>query len=231
MSNGNTMTPTILQARQLSIAAATVLAGIILSGPVAVTLVEFLAPQPRWQDVSIFIDHYSWIQSLPYVFGFLIAGGFVFLLSVVVGTARDPQRPLAYSSLVFTGVSASLIFFNYVLQTAFVPLWLHQSEMLVSATTMANPNSLGWTLEMYGYGILGIATGFAAPLFNRTGRQGLVRILFVANCVVSLVGAVLVPMIPGWVLTSWGMILGAVWNLLVAIAMVVIILEFRPRPS
>lgn len=55
------------QAWQISIAAAVVLAGIILSGPVAVVLVEVLAPQPSWQGVTTFIEHYSWLQSLPYV--------------------------------------------------------------------------------------------------------------------------------------------------------------------
>lgn len=217
------------QAKQLVVGATIVLSGIILSGPVAVGLVELLAPQPKWQDATTFMEHYSWIQTLPYVFGFLIAGGFVFLMSTLASACEDIQRHLAYAALTFTGVSASLIFINYVLQTAFVPLWLHQSELLVSATTMANPNSLGWALEMYGYGILGVATAFAAPLFNPTGRQGFIRLLFVANCIVSLLGAILVPIVPGWVLTSWGMILGGVWNLLVAVAMVIIILECRPR--
>jgi hypothetical protein len=225
------MNPNNIQSKQLVVGAAIVLSGIILSGPVAVGLVELLAPQPWWQDATTFIEHYSWIQTLPYVFGFLIAGGFVVLMSGLLRASEEFHRHLGYAALTFTGVSASLIFFNYVLQTAFVPLWLHQSELLVSATTMANPNSLGWALEMYGYGILGVATAFAAPLFNPAGRQGLIRILFMANCIVSLMGAFLVPIGPGWVLTSWGMVLGGLWNLLVAIAMVLIIREFRAKPN
>lgn len=223
------MNPTLIQARQMRIAATIILSGIVLSGPVAVGLVEFLAPQPSWQDAATFIGHYSWIQSLPYLFGFLIAGGFVFFMSVLAGMAPDSRRPLAYAALVFTGVAASLIYVNYALQTAFVPLWLHTSEAAVSLTTMANPNSLGWTLEMYGYGILGVSTAFAAPLFESAGRQRLIGRLLVANCAVSIIGAVLVPVMPGWVLTSSGMLLGGLWNLLVAFIMVLVILEFKTR--
>jgi hypothetical protein len=72
------------QSQHVRAGAAVVLSGIILSGPVAVGLVELLARQPGWQDATTFIEHYSWIQTLPYVFGFLIAGGFVVLMSGLV---------------------------------------------------------------------------------------------------------------------------------------------------
>lgn len=223
------MTANTIQARQLLFAAQVILAGVILSGPVAVAVVEFLAPQPAWQDAATFISHYSWIQSLPYVFGFLIAVGFLFLMSVLVDVALDAHRPLARAALAFTAVSASLIFFNYTLQTAFVPLWLHRSPSAVSMVTMANPDSLGWSLEMYGYGLLGIATACAAPVFEPQGRRRLIRLFLILNCILSVIGAVLVPIIPGWVLTPWGMVAGAFWNILIAVTMIMIMVEFRQQ--
>jgi hypothetical protein len=131
------------------------------------------------------------------------------------------------AAVAFTAVSASLIFFNYVLQTAFVPLWLDKNESLVSMVTMANPVSLGWALEMYGYGILGVATGFAASLFGGSGRQRAIRLLLYANCLFSILGAVLFPALPGWVLSLPGMLLGGAWNVLIAATMILVILEFR----
>lgn len=215
------------QARQISIAAAVVLAGIILSGPVAVLLVEVLAPQPAWQGVTTFIEHYSWLQSLPYVFGFFIAGGFILLVASVPLGDDDRRSLLRRIALAFTAVSAGLIFFNYVMQTAFIPLSLHESPAIVAATTMANPNSLGWALEMYGYAILGVATAFLAPLFNKSVRQRAIARLFVLNCILSVAGALLMPLFPGWVLTGTGMVLGAAWNILVAVAMVLLLVEFK----
>jgi hypothetical protein len=215
------------QAWWISLAAAVVLAGIVLSGPVAVALVEMLAPQPGWQGVTTFIEHYSWLQSLPYVFGFFIAGGFIMLVSSLPVGDADGRRPLHSAALAFTVVAAGLIFFNYVMQTAFIPLSLQESPGIVAATTMANPNSLGWALEMYGYAILGIATAFCAPLFTSSPRQKVIARLLVLNCILSVVGAFLMPLSPGWVLTGTGMVLGATWNVLVAVTMVLILVEFK----
>jgi hypothetical protein len=221
------MVVTCSQARYISTAAAVVLSGVILSGPVAVALVETIAPQPPWKDPATFVQHYSWLQSLPYVFGFLIAGGFIFLMAGLAGTGDERQRPMERIALGLTCVSASLIFLNYVMQIGVIPLWLHRSEAVVSTLTMANPESIGWALEMYGYALLGLATACIAPLFAPRGRPGLIRILLVANCILSVAGAMLVPIVPGWVLSPSGMIAGAAWNVLVMLIMMLIILEFK----
>lgn len=44
-------------------------------------------------------------------------------------------------------------------------------------------------------------------------------------CVV--VGAFLMPLFPGCVLTGTGMVLGAAWNVLVAVTMVLLLVEFN----
>jgi hypothetical protein len=221
------MVITNARARFLSIAAVVVLCGILLSGPVAVGLVEAFAPQPAWQDAATFIQHYSWLQALPYVFGFLILGGFVLFMAALVGTGREDQRHLEIISVAFTGIAAALIFSNYVLQTAYVPQSLQGDPSILAMMTMGNPTSLGWSLEMYGYGIFGVAGAFAAPLFHTTGRQRFIRWLLVTNCIVSVLTAALVPLIPGWLLTPVGWIAGGVWNLLIIVLMVVVIREFR----
>jgi len=59
-----------------------VLCGIILSGPVAVGIVEIWAPQPAWRDAATFVHYYSWFQTLPYLYGFVLVGGFVAFMSV-----------------------------------------------------------------------------------------------------------------------------------------------------
>lgn len=215
------------KALYISASAATILCGVILSGPVAVGLVHAFAPQPPWQNTETFVRNYSWLQSLPYVFGFFIVGGFVLLMSGLNGTGREPLRPLEVTAVTMTGIFASLVFLNYVLQTTFVPQWITTSDPIVGVVTMANPRSLGWALEMYGYGVLGIATAFVAPLFDAHGRQGAIRSLLWANCVISVGSAAMLPVVPGWVLTPLGIAAGAFWNLLVAVLMVLIMLEFR----
>jgi hypothetical protein len=90
----------------------------------------------------------------------------------LVGTGCEEQRPLEMTALALMAVSAALIFFNYVLQTAHVPQSLEDNEGTLAMVTNAYPRSLGWSLEMYGYGILGIATACAAPMFEKSGRNG-----------------------------------------------------------
>ena len=221
------MDPNTGQPRHVWIAAAVILTGIVLSGPVAVTLVEVLAPQPKWQGIATFIEHYSWLQTLPYAFGFLIAGGFILLFASVPVEEKQGGHNLRRMALGFAAVSAALIYFNYVLQLAFIPLSLQESPSIVAVMTMANPNSLGWALEMFGYAVLGIGTAFIAPLFHRSKRQRMIGRLLVLNCLVSVLGAALMPFVPGWVLSPAGMVLGAAWNVLVVAIMVLILLEFR----
>lgn len=221
------MIMTRTKARTLSRAAAIILSGIILSGPVAVGLVELVAPQPAWRDAATFVKHYSWLQSLPYVFGFLILGGFILFMAALVGSSSEDQRPREMTALALTTVSASMIFTNYVLQTAYVPQSLDGNGSLLEAVTMANPRSFAWGLEMYGYGVLGVATIVAAPLFEPRGGQRMIRLLFILNGIVSVVTTPLVPIIPGWLLTTQGIIAGAVWNLLVIVIMVLVIREFK----
>ena len=79
--------------------AALVLAGAVLSGPAAMAIVQLVAPQPSWDGVDTFIDHYHPVQALPYVLGYLLLGGFVLFSASCHAVAgpklrvRCSQRP------------------------------------------------------------------------------------------------------------------------------------------
>jgi hypothetical protein len=49
--------------------------GVILSGPAAMAIVQLVAPQPAWRDGALFARSLHGVQVLPYLFGFLAAGG------------------------------------------------------------------------------------------------------------------------------------------------------------
>jgi len=215
------------KARYISVSAAIALCGVIFSGPVAVGLAYVFAPQPVWQGVDAFVQNYSWLQTLPYLFGFLIVGGFILFMASLSEGVEANLRPLGVTALVLTSVFAALIFTNYLLQTTFIPLWVRNGNAILGVVTMENPESLGWSLELFGYGILGIAMALIAPVFQRKGRQGAIRVLLQLNCVVSVVSAVLFPLVPGWVLTSGGLIAGVLWSLLIAVLMILVMLEFK----
>jgi hypothetical protein len=215
-----------------TIAAAVVtLAGIVLSGPVSMALVT-LHPQPAWTGPEAFVRAYHPIQTVPYFTGFLLVGGSLSLIAALQTAARDPHRARATAALGFAAAFAALIVFNYVLQTTFVPALARsrspESGPLIAALSLSNPRALGWALEMWGYGVLGVATWLVAPVLADHGRAGRVAAaLFVANGPVSIVGAIWTALQPGWVMTPMGLGMFAGWNLLVFVMVALVIAAFR----
>jgi hypothetical protein len=84
---------------------------------------------------------------------------------------------------------------------------------------MANPRSLGWGLEMWGYAVLGVATWLTAPVFGNTRTGRWTRAVFVANGPLSIAGAMATALSPGWVLRPVGLGAFAAWNIL-SVAMI-----------
>ena len=139
---------------------------------------------------DVFIDNFSPIQVMPYAFGFLLVLGFLLFFASLLNVGNDRQRPLEVMGIILAAVYGSLIIFNYIIQVAYVPNALDQNKVVLSFLAMANPKSLPWAIEMFGYGILGLATLVVAPLFSSRGLQRIIRWLLILNGIVSVGGAV-----------------------------------------
>lgn len=202
--------------RGLRLSATLVLAGAMLSGPVAMLLVAHFAPQPPWSGVEAFAEHYRPLQLLPYVLGYLLLGGFVLFAAACHALARPTQRLRTSAALIFTGIYGSLVFTNYTLQLAYVPRVLGGRPPWVAQLTMANPASFAWFLEMFGYAALGVATWLLADGFGAGRRGGAVRWLLKCNGAASIVGAACTAIWDQWVFSTAGLLSFAGWNLLVA---------------
>jgi uncharacterized membrane protein YoaT (DUF817 family) len=214
--------------------AAITLAGIVLSGPVSLALVT-LHPQPAWSGPEAFARAYHPIQTLPYFTGFLLVGGSLYLIAALHALAREPLRARATAALAFAAAFAALIFFNYIVQTTFVPALVRNHSLatapLITAFSLSNPSALGWALEMWGYAVLGVATWLIAPALADYGQLGrAAAALFVANGPVSIVGALLTALSPGWVMTPAGFGLFAAWNLLMLVMVALVIAALRAHP-
>jgi len=216
----------------VTVSAAVALIGAVTSGPLGIWLVGVMHPQPPWRDAATFIAAYHPIQTLPYVFGFFLVGGFVGLVASLHALAPKALRPRTLCALPMVGAFAAMIFVNYAVQTTFVPALVTSSPedaSLISGLTMANPRSLGWALEMWGYAVLGVATWLVAPVFRQGPLERTTAWLFVANGPVSVLGGVATAAVPGWVLTLGGLLAFAVWNVLVVAMTTLAILSMRAR--
>ncbi len=199
------------------------LAGILLSGPVVVPLLAVLSPQPAWQSPELFAAHFAYVQTAPYFAGFAMIGGFLWLFAGLHQAAPPERRLRTRVALSFGSAYAALIFFNYIVQTTFVPSltrpYAPQSAELIATFSMANPRSLAWAVEMWAYGLLGVATWLAAAAFGSSRLERTTALLYAANGPVSLAGGIWTALEPGWVQTTPGLVAFVGWNALV-VAMV-----------
>jgi hypothetical protein len=209
------------------------LVGILLSGPLAVVLVSLTHPQPPWGGAAVFARSYHPVQLLPYAGGIVLVTALVMLVSSLHAAAPDEQRVSSTGALILTGTFAAFIFFNYVVQTAFIPDLASRYEPanapIISTLSMANPRSLAWGIEMWGWGFFGVATWLVAPVFGGSALERATRLTFRGNGPVSVVGALATVARPGWVMTPAGLAAFAAWNLLLAAMALLAFLSLRQR--
>jgi hypothetical protein len=223
--------------RAVAQSALVVIVGILISGPIALLVVAAIHPQPPWETAERFGAEFHWIQRLPYLGGFLLIGGCVALIASLHAVVPREYRARANAALALAAAFAALIFLNYVVQTTFVPAlvrpYRRENDVLVGALAMANPRSLAWALEMWGYAVFGAATWAISCAFQSTTVERFAAFSYVVNGVLGVVGAVATMLSPAWALTAPGIGSFIVWNawMIVMATVTVIAMRRRPRSS
>lgn len=211
---------------EIALAAASVVGGALLSGPVGMLLAA-LHPQARWTDADAFAARFHAIQQAPFWFGLALLAACVFFVVRAAAIAGEAHRTRMLGALVSVAVYAAMVGTNYALQVAWVPQLARAHDPFVAHITMTNPAAAAWALEMFGYGALGVATWLLAPIFRdvRFGRW--IAGLFVANGIVSVAGAIITGLDLPWVMTVPGLVSFAAWNGLLIAAMSLCAIAFR----
>jgi hypothetical protein len=202
-----------------ALAALSTLIGIVLSGPPALIVLSQFHPQPPWEGAEAFSRSFHPIQTFPYFAGFFLVGGYVALMASLHAVADGEHKPRATMALVLTAAFAALVFLNYIVQTTFVPElarnYSPQDDGVIAALSMSNPASLGWAIEMWAWGLLGVATWLIAPVLGSDRLERLTGTAFVANGAVSVLAAICTAVRPTWVTTPVGLVGYSLWNVLV----------------
>jgi hypothetical protein len=207
--------------RDLLVPALAAAAGLLLSGPISLTLIH----QPPWVDTATFLVRYERVQSLPFVFGFILLAALLVLVLRAAGHLPERARTRRAAATLCAGVFAAWVGLNYAIQTMFVPAAVAAGDRTVSAFTMQNPRSLAWMLEMVGYAWLGVATWLVAPAFQGAGRRAWIRALLVANGAVSVAAAAGAAGSMEWLFRPSGLIAYGAWNLLLLVALVLVAVD------
>ncbi len=209
----------------ISLGALVALAGYILSGPVAFLVVHLVKPQPAWVSPAVFAQNYNTIQDIPFYFGFVLIGGMLMLATGHYLNYPGENEAVKFHLLVSVGWTIAfftLIAFNYICQTTFVHnlalRYRPEYDSAISTFSMSNPMSFCWANEMWGYAFLGIATCLMAGYYR--GKNSFIRILLIANGIVSVASAVWTIVDVGWVMGVAGLASYFIWNILMIVLMI-----------
>lgn len=144
------------------------------------------------QMLQIFgVLRYPSDEILIYGFSLCITIPFVIEMLALHHVTPIEKKFWSHAALIFTVVYVVFVTANYVVQLATViPMTLQgiADEIQILRQT---PHSLFWDFDAIGYIFMGLATLFAAPVFERHGIQKWVRYSFLAHaCVTPLIAFV-----------------------------------------
>ncbi len=117
--------------------------------------------------------------------GIILVPVFTVLMACIHDYAPAERKIFSRLGLLFTVGYAVLIGFNYFMQLTLVQQGLHTVPF-----DMSDPKSIMWVIEILGYGFMGLATFFAAWVFNSGRLETAVRWLFVTNGVLGIGGMI-----------------------------------------
>jgi hypothetical protein len=223
---GGTMGDQHLDRKWDRCAALAFLGGLVVSIGGAV-LVMILCPQPPWTDLRAFVSAYHPLQSFIFVPSLVLPLSIVAVLAGLHAGARPEEKRWSSLALAFGIVGATLVCINYLVQGVFVPALVEQGSEVVGNLASANPRSLFWVLEMFGYGIVGVAMWTTAPLFRGPGVDRVLRWLLVVNGAGSSLAAVAVAVDSSWVLGPPGLAVVLAWNVLMVVLAVLLVRRSR----
>jgi hypothetical protein len=207
--------------------------GVIFSGLVFPVLTMVFCPQPLWEGPELFIKSFHPLQMGTFFCGFFLVIGSLLTFVALTFVTPAQKKIVAVSALAINILFTVVVFLNYIIQITYVPyLATHnppETSSLLAAFTMANPGSFAWTLEMWGWGGVGLSFIFMAFIFDND-RVGRVLIgLFVGNGVSSLIAAIMTSIEMRWLFSAAGFASLITWNLLVLLIDFYLLLYFRKK--
>lgn len=193
-------------------------------GPLSVIIVQWIEPLPAWNGINQYISEYHKIHSISILFGFVLLIGFVKFIAASISLEKKDQSGHLTAAIIYTAIYGTLAGFNYIVNSSYIHHVFEEYLEFVEILSMNNPKSICWSLEMYSYGFLGLATYSIAPVFRSS--MTIVNMLKI-NGMLSIAGALITFFKLSWVLSPIGMIAYIGWNIFIVVTMVLIINKYK----
>ena len=160
------------------------------------------------------------------IYGFSLCITIPFLLEMLALHYTVPleKKYWSHAALIFTSLYVVFVTANYVVQLATViPMTLKGNAEEIGIL-IQTPHSLFWDFDALGYIFMGLATLFAVPVFEKTGFQKWVRLVFLIHGLVTPLIA-FVYFYP--VFSDKLLLIGLPWGITAPAAMLVLAIMFK----
>jgi hypothetical protein len=128
---------------------------------------------------------YPYDEILIFTFSLCIVIPFLLEMLALHHATPEHKKIWTHAALIFTIIYAVFVIANYVVQlTTVIPMTVKGNGEAVEILSQT-PHSMFWDYDAIGYIFMGLATLFAAQVFEKTGIQKWVRISFLANAAVT----------------------------------------------
>ena len=186
-----------------------------------------LFPMNTITNIEDYAGSFSSIQMLPFIPSLILAPLFVVLMLSIHHTAPEDKKILTQLGLAFALICAAILSLHYYIQLTFVQQGLLNNQLAgIWQFAAPNPHSFFWTLAALGYGFMGIALFFTAPVFAGKSERG-IRWLFFANGFVGvgfLIGNAL-----GFFVAN--ILASFIWGVLFPVASILLAKKFRNQQA
>jgi hypothetical protein len=152
--------------------------------------------------------------------GFLVAALFLVLVVSIQHAATKEQRMITHLGLIFAVLYLLTVSTNYYLQLTVV----RHLPVEGGAGLPAVFASVFLAMETLGYGFLGVATLWVAPVFSEGRLESAIRWLFIANGVLGVLGILVYPLDVDARIIFGGLF---VWDVIFPLSLLLLAVFFR----
>ena len=165
---------------------AAIIAMLVALIDVGMILSTLLFPITTITSIETYASSFTIWQMLPFIPSLILAPTFVVMMLCIHHYASEDKKLLSQLGLFFALICASILSIHYYIQLTVVQQGLLSNQtagLWLFATP--NPHSLFWTFAALGYGFMGIALLFTAPIFKEKSERN-IKLLFTANGVIGI---------------------------------------------
>jgi hypothetical protein len=190
----------------------------------------FTAPPGEWHGMAAYAASFNPISLTWLYLMFLLPPTFVVVMVSIHQATPEDGRIWTHLGVVFACLYAAIETVNYGLQLLAVSPSIQSGETEgLAFFAFTNPHGFFAALETVSYPLMLLALLFAAPVFRGSGLERWIRWTFVANLGLVLALAA-IGVVLGLSLLTIGVITTDAWEVLFAIAMVLVAIFFLRAP-